>query len=387
MKCKKAISMMLLLAVFLTMLTLTALPASAAEVPTITVASKTVTDASTVTVAVKVTGKIAGIQGIVSYDTSKLILTKMEQTGVMMGILDLESQAFLFANASNVTLNNTELLKLTFKVRSGAVGAAIVALKEVRAISYPEGGDIEFIDSTVKSGIITLLRTATKITAKPTSMQLTKGVSAVLSYTLTPANAIDTITFSSSDTKVATVNKTTGLIQAKGPGTAKITIKGAEKSATCTVTVHNYVSLRVNYEKAIQNGVKTKVDDFGTKPFILGGRTMLPLRFVGEKMGGQVKYINGSQPIVLTYGTKKVEFRLNSKTMTVYDGNKKSTVTLDVAAQLKGEKTYIPLRAIGQALGFQVYYEGGSQIIVVNTPQMTPAVQSQRLDEARAYIK
>ena len=385
MKCKKAIAMIMMLAVVLAMLTVTALPVSAAA-STITIVNTTVTDVSTVTVDVKVTGKIAAFGGTIVHDTSKLTLTKIENTGALKGLFvsDLTKKSFAFANASNTTLNNAVVLKLSFSIKSGVAGAAKVNFEDDLFVVSEDG---KIVTSEVKAGTVNILRNATKITAKPTSMQLTKGTSATLAYTLTPSYATDKITFSSSDTKVATVNKTTGLIQAKDPGVATITMQGAAKSATCKVTVHNYVSLRVNYEKAIQNGVQTQVDDVGTKPFILDGRTMLPLRFVGEKMGGKVKYVSISQPIVMTYGTKKVEFLLNSKTMTVYTENEKTTVTLDVAAQLRGEKTYIPLRAIGQALGFQVYYEAGSEIIIVNTPQMTSAVKTERLNEARDYIK
>ena len=48
---------------------------------------------------------------------------------------------------------------------------------------------------------------------------------------------------------------------------------------------------------------------------------------------------------------------------------------------------YIPLRALGQSLGFHIYYDADTEIIVVNNPDMTTAVRNERLAEGKAYIK
>jgi|GEM_PF-6767424 len=195
------------------------------------------------------------------------------------------------------------------------------------------------------------------------------------------------VTWSSSNTKVAKVDKN-GKVTAVGTGKATIKATSDGKTAgTSAVTVHQYVTMRLGKTIAIQNGKKTSIDNIGTKPFLISGRTMLPLRFVGEKMGGKVLYKSDSQPITLTYGNTKVEFRLGNKQMKVTTGSSSKTITLDVAAQKVGAKTYIPLRAIGQALGFDVYYEAGTEYIVVNNPKMTPAVRDARLAEARKVIK
>lgn len=120
---------------------------------------------------------------------------------------------------------------------------------------------------------------------------------------------------------------------------------------------------------------------------------MIPLRFVGEKMGGTVKYVNDKSPIVLKYGDRMVELRLNSKIITVYQANKGGMTTkywketIDVAAQKKNGKTYIPLRAISQALGFKVHYESDLEIIIVSSNSMSSAVKNSRIKEAKNYIK
>lgn len=74
-----------------------------------------------------------------------------------------------------------------------------------------------------------------------TTLEITEGDQAQLTATVNPADAtVPTVTWSSDKTGVATVDNT-GKVKAVSPGTATITAKAGEKSATCTVTVAKLV--------------------------------------------------------------------------------------------------------------------------------------------------
>jgi len=53
--------------------------------------------------------------------------------------------------------------------------------------------------------------------------------------------------------------------------------------ASATAKENPYVSVAIDQTKAIQNGVRTTIDEQGSKPFKINGRTMIPVRFIGEK--------------------------------------------------------------------------------------------------------
>ena len=235
--------------------------------------------------------------------------------------------------------------------------------------------------------VVTVGVPATGITVPTGTTDITLGETVQIPYTIAPSNSTEKPVFSSSDPSIASVDAN-GKVTGKKVGTVTITVKIGSITKTFKVTVHNYVTMRIGYTKAIHNGTKTTVDDEGTKPFLVGIRTMVPLRFVGTRMGGKVKYISDSDPITLTYNGITVDIKLNSNKMTIIDANgKKSTVTIDVAAQKRGGRTYIPLRAISQALGFSVYYDDATQLVVVNNPAMNVALRTARLAEAKPYIK
>lgn len=78
--------------------------------------------------------------------------------------------------------------------------------------------------------------TVTEVTLDETELELEKGATATLIATVKPENATDkTVTWTSSNNEVATVNN--GTVTAVSEGTATITATAGEKTATCTVTV------------------------------------------------------------------------------------------------------------------------------------------------------
>lgn len=109
-----------------------------------------------------------------------------------------------------------------------------------------------------------------------TSVSLKAGETAQLTAVVTPDNAADkTVTWTSSDEKIATVAD--GKITAVAPGTATITATAGGKSATCTVTVakeaqiikdpKKYPGVPKDYAKV--DPVVTTVNSDGTKNMLV----------------------------------------------------------------------------------------------------------------------
>ena len=107
--------------------------------------------------------------------------------------------------------------------------------------------------------------TVSKITLNKTSLTLSKGKSSTLTATIKPANATNqTLTWTSSDSKIAKVDKN-GKVTAVKNGTATITCKAANgKYATCKVTVKN-ISV-TGFELNMTSVVADKGADFYIKP-------------------------------------------------------------------------------------------------------------------------
>ena len=116
---------------------------------------------------------------------------------------------------------------------------------------------------TAKAGNVTAsckvtVRTvpATGLTLSQTKVTITKGEGMYLTATVTPSDSTDSLTWSSSNTDVATVSSN-GWVDAYKVGTAKITAKVGKYSKTCTVTVQ-----QKQYDTVTVTGVKGFESDY-----------------------------------------------------------------------------------------------------------------------------
>ncbi|MBR3990057.1 MAG: Ig-like domain-containing protein, partial [Bacteroidales bacterium] len=114
----------------------------------------------------------------------------------------------------------------------------VTAIKEGTATITAKAGDKSATCSvTVSKNVVAV----TSIALNKMSLSLKEGESETLVATVSPDNATDkTVTWSSTNTSVATVDPS-GRVTAIKEGTATITAKAGEKSATCSVTVSKKV--------------------------------------------------------------------------------------------------------------------------------------------------
>lgn len=119
---------------------------------------------------------------------------------------------------------------------------------------YAMGAGTAYVSATTKDGGLTAKCkitaknvVPTKVALNKTSLSLTAGKTYQLKETISPSNAtITAVTWKSSNTKVATVDKNgkvKGLL--KGTATITVTTKDGKKTATCKVTVKNVVPTKV----------------------------------------------------------------------------------------------------------------------------------------------
>lgn len=134
--------------------------------------------------------------------------------------------------------NSKDTVLLTFNCTvdtAAGLGSKNVTIKEV-VVGNSE--DVE-IDNTVSPAVVTVEAKTIKVTSvavSPKTLNLEVGQTGTLTATVKPDNATNkTVTWKTSNDKVATVAN--GVVIAVGKGTATITAAADGKTATCTVTV------------------------------------------------------------------------------------------------------------------------------------------------------
>ena len=98
----------------------------------------------------------------------------------------------------------------------------------------------------------------------------------------------------------------------------------------------------------VDNGVRT-LKAMDTKPYIKGGRTMLPLRYVAEALGYKVAWLSESRTAVIMDIGLRVEIPVDSSFIIV-NGVK---YTSDVKPEMRKNRIMLPIANIARALGLK----------------------------------
>lgn len=104
------------------------------------------------------------------------------------------------------------------------------------------------------------------------------------------------------------------------------------------------------------DGKKVAFTSESGKPFVdANGRTQVPLRVVMEQYGCDVKWDSMSSTAIITKGSTTVTVPIGKGYITVNGKN----VPMDTAALVQDGHTYLPIRAVLEAFGANVKWDGG----------------------------
>ncbi len=132
--------------------------------------------------------------------------------------------------------------------------------------------------------------------------------------------------------------------------------------------------LEINSETAKINGKEIILD---VAPYIENGRALVPLRFIGEAFGASVEYGDGA--VTVRTANNTVAMSVGSTAYTVNGAEK----TADAAPVVVNGSAAVPLRAVAEALGLNVEWDGESQRITVKRGGTN---ETEEADKVRIFI-
>lgn len=141
----------------------------------------------------------------------------------------------------------------------------------------------------------------------------------------------------------------------------KILVKLGGKTTSLSLYDENtrLIKMKINDVNYTVNGQAKKMD---AKPFISNSRTLVPLRFIIEAIGGDVQWDGDSRVVTVNSKGKNIILPIDSKKITV-DGKE---IAIDQAAIIKGDRTYVPIRFVAENLGMNVNYINESREIEIS---------------------
>lgn len=166
---------------------------------------------------------------------------------------------------------------------------------------------------------------------------------------------------------------TTGENAAAEEGTA-----GGEERTETENILQRSIALHLGRPRAFVNGEEKRIDpdNAAVVPFEENNRTYVPLRFLGEALGAEVTWEESSDTAVL---------KNSSKTVTATNGEKRITVNgeavpIDVAAVVRDDRFFLPLRAVANAFDQQVFWDARGLIVLGESGEIPEAVADELVE-------
>lgn len=272
----------------------------------------------TVTFTISVKSAKTDVSSVAIDDKSTTALTKGETLNLSATVDADATDKTITWKSSDATIASVDS---TGKVTANKTGSAIITVTATN-------GTEDTADDKTDTITITVTNPANGITLNKTALALTKGGTETLTATVDPTDADGTVSWSSDNTSVATVDSN-GKVVAAAEGEATITATIGAKSATCTVTVTRATTLA----NAFENGAVTKIvatNDAGAMKYIIEG-TFNGSNFENVAKSGDMtdvmkniaitkngdKIVASIECIVGTYGTITLTFDTTNNTYTV----------------------------------------------------------------------
>ncbi len=102
---------------------------------------------------------------------------------------------------------------------------------------------------------------------------------------------------------------------------------------------------------------------FDQPPVIRDDRTLVPLRAIFEAMGAEVSWDAETRTAIAKRGSDNVSIQIDQKQL-IKNGD---SIELDVAACIINDRTMVPARAIAEAFGANVGWDGTTKTVTITT--------------------
>ena len=267
--------------------------------------------------------------------TTEAVELKVGLNGQVGGKITIAETAPEMFNKGNVVISMPEYAGISFKKGQDVeVKAENVTIKNVKvtadAITFDvdrtsdEAGKIEIaniefnVDRTAPEGAFDVTIAGDAIS---TNEYIKSGVEAL--------NVADFVTIGTKNTE--DISGSNGL-----------------KAGTAAFTI--------NSDKYVVNGEEKTMN--GGVPYILNGRTMMPVRYVSEAFGIEGDNVLFNNGVVTLFAGNRIIQLTNGSNVAVVNG---VSITMEQAVTIKEGRTYIPVGEVGRLLGVNVSWDNATK--------------------------
>ena len=139
---------------------------------------------------------------------------------------------------------------------------------------------------------------------------------------------------------------------------------GSSSSGSGLDRMNGAVGLTIGSNNALVNNRQVPIDenDPEIKPVLKENRTYLPIRFVASALGASVGFDEAGGTAILS--SKAGSIRMTIGDSAIYKENER--IAIDGSIFVQNDRMYLPVRAVVEALGKQVFYDSNLELIILS---------------------
>lgn len=123
--------------------------------------------------------------------------------------------------------------------------------------------------------------------------------------------------------------------------------------------IQTEIKVTIGQRTAYIDGQTVNLD---VAPVIINGRTMVPVRFIGEAFGAEFFWDEATRKVTYLQGKNKIEIYVDKQLAAVNGRN----ITLDTAPVIIEGRTLVPLRFVSEHMDALVEWDGQTQTVIIH---------------------
>lgn len=105
--------------------------------------------------------------------------------------------------------------------------------------------------------------------------------------------------------------------------------------------------------------------NFDQPPAIVNDRTLVPVRAIFESMGISVDWNADTRTVTATRDNTSISLAIDSNVIYKTVNGETTQIEIDVPAQILGDRTMVPARAVAQSFGASVNWDGKTRTVII----------------------
>lgn len=116
-------------------------------------------------------------------------------------------------------------------------------------------------------------------------------------------------------------------------------------------------------------------------PYIENGRTLVPLRFVSNSLGQDVKWNGKDRTVTVSIGDVRMVYTIDSTAVRVTTAGQTNTIHSDVPARIKDGRTFVPIRILSELSANPISWDKDRRVVILASDYMQGPITEEVVDK------